>query len=318
MREPPAEVGEDDVAAALRTGWGLAVGRLTHLPVGFGAHHWALDTHDTRTHFVTYDRCGTRHDLASLAAAYAVAARLDLDFVLAPIPTLGGSPVVPLGRGALSVTPWTSAAAASGVFSEADAAGTADLLAVLHEAPVDMDAPPWRPLVAEDLADALALRVGLPWRSGPMAARAHDALVTHLPRIAGWTARYHALAARTDPSTWVLTHGEPGGHNQLLTTRGRVLIDWESLKRAPRERDFASLLSSGTGWCASYGLTIGASPGWRPDPALVELFDLEWRLDEISQYADWFEAPHTGTESDRIALGGLLGELTRAEWRPSG
>ncbi len=41
------------------------------------------------------------------------------------------------------------------------------------------------------------------------------------------------------------------------------------------------------------------------------MFDLEWRLDEVTQYADWFEAPHGGTESDRVALGGLVGELTR-------
>ena len=40
--------------------------------------------------------------------------------------------------------------------------------------------------------------------------------------------------------------------------------------------------------------------------------NLEWRLDEISAYATWFEAPHAGTEDDRIALGGLLSELDRA------
>ena len=44
------------------------------------------------------------------------------------------------------------------------------------------------------------------------------------------------------------------------------------------------------------------------------MFDLEWRLDEISQYADWFAAPHTGTSSDEVAYGGLLGELERAEF----
>ena len=44
---------------------------------------------------------------------------------------------------------------------------------------------------------------------------------------------------------------------------------------------------------------------------MLDLFDLEWRLDEISQYAAWFEAWHTGTASDAIAFGGLTGELTR-------
>ncbi len=45
---------------------------------------------------------------------------------------------------------------------------------------------------------------------------------------------------------------------------------------------------------------------------MVELFDLEWRLDEIAQYAAWFAAPHSGTASDEVAYGGLLGELERA------
>ena len=51
-----------------------------------------------------------------------------------------------------------------------------------------------------------------------------------------------------------------------------------------------------------------------PDWAMVEMFDLEWRLDEIASYARWFAAPHTGTASDEVAWGGLRGELERAEW----
>ena len=50
---------------------------------------------------------------------------------------------------------------------------------------------------------------------------------------------------------------------------------------------------------------------------MLDLFDLEWRLDEISQYAAWFAAPHTGTASDRVAMGGLLHELTRAPFETS-
>ena len=77
-----------------------------------------------------------------------------------------------------------------------------------------------------------------------------------------------------------------------------LLIDWESLKLAPRERDLRVLDDAG-------------HPQRDADEAMVEMFDLEWRLDEISQYAAWFEAWHTGTESDAIAFGGLTGELTR-------
>ena len=44
---------------------------------------------------------------------------------------------------------------------------------------------------------------------------------------------------------------------------------------------------------------------------MIEMFDLEWRLDEVAQYAAWFAAPHAGSEDDRVAFEGLLTELDR-------
>jgi spectinomycin phosphotransferase len=46
---------------------------------------------------------------------------------------------------------------------------------------------------------------------------------------------------------------------------------------------------------------------------MLQLFDLEWRLDEIDQYAGWFAAPHTGSTNDQIAFGGLQFELDRPD-----
>ena len=93
------------------------------------------------------------------------------------------------------------------------------------------------------------------------------------------------------------THGEPHSDNQLLTATGRYLVDWESLKLAPRERDLRDLVDAGA--------TVEA------DPDMLELFDLEWRLDEVDQYIAWFAAEHDGTEDDRIAFDDLMHELTR-------
>ncbi|MGH3345790.1 MAG: hypothetical protein ACRDO4_02300, partial [Nocardioides sp.] len=138
------------------------------------------------------------------------------------------------------------------------------------------------------------------WDSGPYAERARGALEARLVDLDRWVRRYLDLAGRTDPSRWVATHGEPHTRNQLRTIDDRtLLVDWESLKAGPPERDLRYLVDQGhEGLCTT-------------DPDLVEMFDLEWRLDEVAQYAEWFQAPHAGTESDRVALGGLLHELER-------
>ena len=79
-----------------------------------------------------------------------------------------------------------------------------------------------------------------------------------------------------------------------------MLVDWESLTFAPPELDLRIVVDAGLS-----PADAGA------EPAMLELFDLEWRLDEVSQYAEWFAAQHTGTEDDRIAFDGLLEELGR-------
>ena len=63
MLERPAGVSDDDVAAAVRRGWGVDGARAEFLPVGFGAHHWRVGDL-----FVTLDELGVRHDAASLEA----------------------------------------------------------------------------------------------------------------------------------------------------------------------------------------------------------------------------------------------------------
>jgi spectinomycin phosphotransferase len=141
-------------------------------------------------------------------------------------------------------------------------------------------------------------RLQHPWGPGPYADLARNAIRERLADLARWTAHYHELAEHAHGRAWVTTHGEPHSDNQLLTARGRYLVDWESLKLAPPERDLRVLLDAGEERVAA-------------DPEMIRLFDLEWRLDEIDQYAAWFAAGHPGSNDDRIAFGDLLHELSR-------
>ncbi|MEO5853330.1 MAG: hypothetical protein ABIQ15_12530 [Nocardioides sp.] len=308
MREPPPHVGDEQVLATVREHWDAAATRVMHLPVGFGAHHWAAGDDTARRLFVTFDTLGSRHTAATLEATYAAAAALarDLDFVLPPLTATSSTSgfTVPVADGALSATRWVDGTSGGGPLRDrAEAEATADLLARLHATTAPTGIERWRPLVTVRYAAELALALGGSWEEvGPYGARARQALSDRIADIGRWVARYHHLAAEARERPWVPTHGEPHSANQVLTPTGRLLVDWESLRLAPAERDLRVLVQDGHADLVA--------PAW----SMVEMFDLEWRLDEIAQYARWFSAPHTGTASDEVAWGGLRGELERAQW----
>lgn len=310
MRERPEGLTDDTVGQLVTARWG-SVDRVTHLAVGFGAHHWRADRAGQPIWFLTWDRLGSRHDLSSLTAAYAGAIELaseGLEFVLAPVRDRLGAVVVPAAGGALSCTPWVEGTVVGeGPLSDpVTAAANATDLRRLHAATPPAGIPRWRPLVGPDLGERLADLAAEPWVAGPYGERARAAIRPRLDDVVRWTVRYLQLAEAATRCPWVATHGETHTANQLRTADGIMFVDWESLKLAPRERDLSTLVQAG------HGPEVGA------DPDLVELFDLEWRLAEVDAYARWFAGPHRGTADDEIAYGGLLDELRRGPWWVSG
>jgi spectinomycin phosphotransferase len=300
VRERPAEVADTDLLAEVRRAWDPEVVRVEHLPVGFGAHHWAAYDDDAARLFVTFDRLGGRHTAATLEAAYAGAVALreaGLDEALTPVRLATGSCTAAFAGGALSCSPWRDGRSGG----ELDVAWTRRTLARLHAMAPPAGIRRWAPLVGPDLADTIATLTRRPWGPGPYADRARAAVTEHLSELATWTARYHHLGDIARDRDWVAAHGEPHSSNQLVTDDGRrLLIDWDTLTLAPAELDLRTLIEAGL-----VPHDIGA------DTEMLELFDLEWRLDELHQYSVWFAAPHAGTADDEIAFGGMLHELER-------
>lgn len=288
MNEPP-DLDADELLALVQQSWDPSVDALKYLPVGFGAHHWQAQAGGNNRYFVTLDDLGERHTLQTLQAAYAGAAALaesGLSFVTAPIEPF----VVPFADRAASVTPWLDGTPVAAIDKEATAAMLRELHAV-DPAVLGVELPRWRPVVGLDLPEHVAERVQRPWPQGPYGERSREAVAGALDDIRHWTARYFELGKIAPSRHWVPTHGEPGWHNQVTTPSGTMLVDWETLKLAPVERDLQ---------------TVGSG-----DRVMLELFDLEWRLDEISQYTTWFAGPHGNTADDRIAFEGFMHELTR-------
>ncbi|GAA2143746.1 hypothetical protein GCM10009844_16500 [Nocardioides koreensis] len=308
MRERPTHVSDAAVLEAVRAAWDPEIDEVEHLPVGFGAHHWAAVAGGERRLFVTLDGLEPRHSPESLEGAYAGAAALfgaGLEFVVPCLRAVPGTCTIPLGKGALSATGWVDGTVAgTGDLPDRGAAeANALVLERLHAATPPSGLPTWRPLVGDAFAAVLERRTSSTWDCGPYAERARRALRERLDAIERWVGAYHRLSDEAGARPWVATHGEPHTRNQLVADDdGVLLVDWESLKLAPRERDLRTLVDSGHADLA------------RPHWPMIEMFDLEWRLDEISQYAAWFAAPHTGDTNDDVAIGGLLSELERPEW----
>ncbi|MEK2472323.1 aminoglycoside phosphotransferase [Streptomyces noursei] len=308
MHSRPASISDDAIARAIAGHWPAEtseIAEVVYLPWGFGAHHWRVAGGGTAL-FVTWDELGPRHTAGSLEAAYAGAAALaagGLEVMCAPLPHRAGRFTVEAAGGALSVTPWLDGRTPT----EAEACepghvrGVVAALAALHDAEPPGGLRDWAPRVAPSFADALRARTTRPWTSGPLGEEARAALAARGEEIGRWTARYHELAesALAGREGWVPTHGEPHYANQVVGAFGLRLVDWESLVLAPRERDYGDLLAAGA--------------RLRHDPAMVELFALDWRLSEIAEYARWFASPHTGSEDDRTALEGLFEELSASE-----
>jgi len=291
MLERPGDVSDESVRDAVRRHWDPRVDEVEHLAVGWGAHHWRAQAGGERVLFVTLDPPTVRHTAASIEGAYAAAAALGLDFVWPSVPRLEGSFTLPLGERTLSVTRWLE-----GERPSSSTPDLPDLLGALHRAPVPAAAPVWTTEVDPRLSDRVRDRLLMPW-DGPLGVAARLVLSEHLSQVAGWVREHTMLAQRADPSAYVVTHGEPGVHNQWRAQGRTWLIDWESLRVAPRERDLATLVHAGV-----------ATDG---DSAMIRLFDLEWRLSEVWSFARWLQGPHEGDADDHAAFAGLTEELTR-------
>lgn len=291
MLEQPPDVTDADVLEVVRAHWEPRADAVEHLPVGWGAHHWRVDVEGEPTLFATLDPPLPRHTLASLEAAYASAAALDVDFAWPSLPHAGGGFTVAVGPRTASVTGWLDGERPSASVPELP-----DLLARLHACPAPATARTWRTELDPDLPHHLRELLQREW-SGPLGPAAREVLVAHLAQVGGWVREHTRLLGLADPATYVVTHGEPHVRNQWLACGRTWLIDWESLVLAPRERDLATLVHEGR--------------DVPHDREMVRLFDLEWRLSEVWSFAQWLQGPHTGDADDRTALGGLAHELSR-------
>jgi spectinomycin phosphotransferase len=255
MRDEPENLPRAFLTEELGAHWGIEVWNIEYAPVGAGSYHWVAEDAGGGRWFVTADNLwslGTQEGdpdaaFAGLAAAYQTAAALrdaGLSHVVAPSATKAGRVVVRiLPDWAVAAFPFIEGQSSKwGDWADASQRMVAArLIGQLHNArPPSMIgrwdfAIPHRGALDEALQDLTR-----PWATGPYAERTRTLLAASRAGLEALSRHYDRLAetVASFPDPWVVTHGEPHSANFITAHDGGMyLIDWDTVRLGPRERD---------------------------------------------------------------------------------
>lgn len=310
MRDEPEGIESGDVVRALATGWGFEVREAEYAAVGAGSFHWIVTGVDGTRRFVTVDdlrhkpwlgdTCDTAREGLSRAFQTAVAlSSAGLEFVVAPIPTSRGETLRPLGsRHTIALFPFVAGRAGRyGSYEATARTAVVSMLAALHLATPAAGSVPRR--VGLGLPGRRPLEAGLralneTWSGGPLSEPARQVLAAHAADVAAFLSLADRLAdeVASRGESWVVTHGEPHSANVMQTATRHVLVDWDTVALAPRERDLWMLVEDGTDDLAGYA----DATGHELDEAAVDFFRLSWDLEDLAGYLDILRSPHVESE----------------------
>ena len=322
MKERPSQVDQRELARILREQWGLVPGRLRHLPVGFGDHHWELTGVAGGRWFVTvaelaggWRGTGPAAGFADLRASMETVTalhRAGLEFAVAPVPTAGGQALARLGAGhAVAVFPYVGCKA--GDFGDGqpgrDRLALIAILARLHGATplarrtalARSPTPASRPALEAALGE-----LGRPWSGGPYSEPARRLLARQAARLSRALARFDELvraAAGSGPP--VITHGEPHPGNIMRSGGRLLLIDWDTVGLGLPERDLWMAAGDDSGAVGRYTELTGHPVSG----AAMDLYRLRWSLDDIALAVRDFRAPHEQNEDSGLTWETLTEEI---------
>jgi spectinomycin phosphotransferase len=328
VKDLPSGLDLSVLLPALAQGWGIAASSVQYIAVGHGSYHWIAVGEDHQRFFATVDDLdhkawlGDTRDatFVGLGRAFDTAAALrdqgGLDFVHAPLPTIGGGTVRRIGRRhSIAVFPFIDGAA--GEFGENTSTEhrveLLRLLVDLHQAtPVTLHVTEPRELefTGRDGLEAALNDLDRPWHSGPFAEPARALLAGHARDLVRRLDDFDQLvgAVTAAGSELVVTHGEPHPGNVMRSHDRLVLIDWDTVGLAPPERDLWLVADAASAEMAMY---VDAT-GHHVNRAAMSLYRRAWELTDVAVYLDLFRSPHQRTEDTEDAWRNLEATI-RAE-----
>ena len=312
MRTPPLDLDVNMLAGLVGAHWAVQVHSMEYAAVGAGGHHWWA-TSSIGEVFVTLDDLrarsqsdegGTDEAFRRLAAALDTARQLlddGLDFVAAPLVDMDGSTVVRWrGHFVVSVTPRVDGQQHGwGAYDDDERDQVLRRLVPLHAAQPSRlpERDDFQMQGSAALTRAIAARER-EWTAGPhsepargLLLRRYDDVVEALGRLRSLTAAVRATADR-----FVVTHGEPHRGNVLDTADGPVLVDWDTARMAPAERDLGWFAGAGDGLDA-----YTAAGGVAADPTALEFYRLRWTLTDLALFTDELRNAHSDDDDSQVA-----------------
>ncbi|NNC75851.1 MAG: phosphotransferase [Acidimicrobiia bacterium] len=304
---PP--LSTDSIGGALLDMWRFEVDDLTYAAVGYGSWHWLATDGEGSRWFVTAD---DPNGPFPVDLAYPLARRLEaagLEFVRGPMPSQTGEVLCDVDGWLLSLWPWIDGRSMEfgRHATPADLDATTACLARLHNHRGVEQVPG----LVEDWAVSgrpdLEALLDEPHGSGPYAAETVELLTRGNARIRDGLGRYDHLTdqARAQRPRLVITHGEPHAGNVVHTDSGARLIDWDTVKWAPIERDLWHLVDYDD-WERGYGDV-------KVDDDLIELYRLNWELSEIADFAVLLLGATAKSQDHEVAITELRRQLPDAD-----
>ena len=329
MLTPPDGLTEHDLVDVLHRRWGIDAEELRYAPVGWGSHHWVLTARDGSARFLTVDELDARRDsaaeprhevLARLSSAFGAARALadtGSDLVVAPTAAEDGSLMAPVtDRFAAASTRSSRARASRGVTRCRRSTGPRCWTwssRCTPRPPMCGTARRWTTTRSSTATRSRRRWARVVRRSstGPYAARVARLVADHAMALRAALTTYDDLVGRakrrtdTADNAVVLTHGEPHPGNTMRTADGWRLIDWDTARVAPPERDLWSM-DPGDG---SVHDAYVAATGRELSPAVLELYRRCWDLSDVAVDVARFRRPHRGDDEDAKAFDILRGQV---------
>ncbi len=273
----PAPVATCTIRTHLDKSWSLEIAGIEYAPIGYGSFHWHVDEVGGERWLATLDQVDQR----PIAAAYELAGKLaeEFAFVRGPQPGRNGQVATDIGGWWLTLWPWVEGDTGEWKAAEPQRGMLSRHLRSLHDyrgvAQQSVLTEDWRVPGRSRLSELLT---GPGVGRGPYASETRTRVRANRDVVRSWLQRYDRLVAHVAGETeLVITHGEPHARNVVRQGDGLRLIDWDTVRWAPRERDLWDL-GAEAAWRDAYGRDVAFS-----DEAF-ELYRLQWSLVEIADF----------------------------------